>query len=307
MQVCQDRSYAKSQEGRRDLETLVFEGLHRYRVEKRLSGGMGEVCLLRKETPASAFQRIWRTTLAAKTFKDGEFAQANAALFHRELHVWITLDAPHLVPLLSIQRVSGSLCALMPAFEGNARALAPSMSLTPRSVLALAKATLECLGAVWQRYRTVHLDVKPENILWSRRSDGTPDFFVTDWGIASVQSKWLERVGGSVPDLEQALAAMGTLPYMSPERILGGPLVPAADVFSVGMMMLELATGHLPYESSRSLTGQLTSAEYLTSAARLLDDLGDSRLAAVVLKALDPDPRRRFDNCLKFLAAIEKL
>src|SRR4029079_3652931 len=80
----------------------------------------------------------------------------------------------------------------------------------------------------------VHRDIKPANI----RIDDEGRGRIMDFGIAHVTSSKMTRTGVMV----------GTPAYMAPEQIVGGPVSPATDIFSVGSVMYELLTGTKPFE-----------------------------------------------------------
>ncbi len=121
----------------------------------------------------------------------------------------------------------------------------------------------------------IHRDLKGENILLDGRSEAR----VTDLGLAAVRGGQDRRAG--------------TLEYMAPEIIDNGEATPAADIYSLGVILFRLATGRLPFESSDPL--QIISLKHHPEdldgdalAAAISD-----RFAETVRKCLEPDPTRR--------------
>jgi len=163
--------------------------------------------------------------------------------------------------------------------------------------LALFGQVLEAVEYA-HRNLVVHRDLKPSNILVTK--DGRPK--LVDFGT----SKLVENDAATT-----ALHAV-TPAYASPEQLRGEPAGVASDVFSAGVILYELLTGAPPYSASESITGALrraagevtaaAPASALTAKAAELRGVSLERarkvltgdLAAILLKALDPEPARRY-------------
>ena len=153
----------------------------------------------------------------------------------------------------------------------------------------------------------VHRDLKPENILLHiSPAGGDPIPKVADFGIAKVLQESSLSAGGKNPT--RAGARMGTAVYMSPEQVKGADQVDArSDIFALGAILYELVVGRAAfatgseYESMHRIV-QGTFAPPAEVVAGL-----DPRLAAVIQRALQPDPARRYPDCAAFateLAAV---
>ncbi|WP_231759337.1 serine/threonine-protein kinase [Microbulbifer elongatus] len=116
--------------------------------------------------------------------------------------------------------------------ESLATRLDRETRLAPQAVISLAQSLLEALDQAHQN-KVVHLDLKPENILL--RPDGQA--FITDFGVA--------RALGEKPD-----APSGTPDYVSPEQIQQKPVDGRSDLYSLGVILYEAATGSLPFEGT---------------------------------------------------------
>ena len=139
----------------------------------------------------------------------------------------------------------------------------------------------------------VHRDVKPENLLLT--ADGT--LKLLDFGIALFEAeRRLTWMGLS--------NAVGTPDYMAPEQIRGRRGDPRTDVYAVGMLLYEMLTGHLPYDSPnpRALL-RLKTSEEPRSPRYWVPDLHPS-LEAIILKAIARSPRDRYPSAAALLADL---
>ena len=143
----------------------------------------------------------------------------------------------------------------------------------------------------------VHRDLKPENVfLLERRGD--PNFVkILDFGIA--------KVSGNPSTKTRTGVLLGTPAYMSPEQCRGAGSVDArADIYSLGIVLYELTTGDVPFNGDgygRILLAQMT--EKPRPPTQLNKDL-PKVVEAIVLRALEKDPARRFQSMAEFGAAI---
>ncbi|MGO8836342.1 MAG: protein kinase domain-containing protein [Limisphaerales bacterium] len=139
---------------------------------------------------------------------------------------------------------------------------------------------LEGLAYAYEKDKVIHIDLKPENILCDFDEDrvtrhGENSFMarifkVGDWGIASIKQPQLDAIAGMPPSHEECVKTlnnMGTILYMAPERFVRGYRSSiASDVFSLGMIFLELVTGKLPFQPDCSPVETLLSFSYHTEA-----------------------------------------
>jgi len=124
----------------------------------------------------------------------------------------------------------------------------------------------------------VHRDVKPQNLLLDR--GGT--LKVADFGIA--------RAGDVSGTLTQAGTLLGTAAYMAPETVRGEPATASSDVYSLGAVLYELATGKAPRQVTT--IADLTRDEPTPLPGELVDGL-PAQLETTIMRCLDPDPSRR--------------
>ena len=162
-------------------------------------------------------------------------AWGDADLFLREARVLAELDHPHVVPVYDVGRTADGLCYVVSKFiEGEDLAQRLKAGRVPLAqAVDLVEHLAEALHSAHLR-GVVHRDVKPSNILLG--ADGR--VYLADFGIAFSPDD--QREGGS----------FGTLAYMSPEQVEGKALDHRSDIYSLGVVLYELLTGHLPHEAT---------------------------------------------------------
>jgi serine/threonine protein kinase len=207
-----------------------------YRVLRELGrGGMGAVYL------AARSDESFKRTVAIKVVRPHLDGTAVIRRFRHEREILAALDHPHIARLLD----GGSTEEGLPYFVMEYVDGQPidtwcnERSLTITERLSLFKGV--CAAVEYAHtHLVVHLDLKPGNILVT--ADGTAKLL--DFGIA----KLLHPAGDIVLAAESVtLPNIMTPDYASPEQVRGGPLGVASDVYSLGVVLYELLTGHRPY------------------------------------------------------------
>lgn len=288
------------------MSTMVIDEFYEYEIEAIKEGGMGRVLILRRLGESPFGGGLYREHLAAKTFKDSEFVAQNGELFHRELSIWLHLDAPNVAELLKIVFVEGQLYALMPVYDGSLRdMLLGGQTIDLPHIQAVILSATECLAAAFKKGRVLHLDVKPENVLVRCNAQGPPAFHISDWGIAGLQQS-----GGAAhqrdylapPSFLSTMSGMGTVPYMSPERLGGQHADFRADIYSLGMIMFEMLVGCLPFDlrGGEPLDGQILSGRYYEIAGAVLAKLPERAVSKTILSAIHPNREERFVSYSRF-------
>jgi serine/threonine protein kinase len=134
----------------------------------------------------------------------------------------------------------------------------------------------------------VHGDVKPANVVFS--ADGTPK--LTDFGLAAP--------AGLAGD------PAGTPEYMAPERSRGLPVGPAADVWSLGVVLYECLTGVSPFRGGSLLTVLRNAAKSQPRPLREIAPGAPRSLRRVCAKCLEKDPARRYPDAAALAAALRR-
>lgn len=225
----------------------------------------------------------------------------------REVEILRECDCPHLAklgPLPLSHAVIGDHNVLYFTeewIEGSDlhTTIGDSGALAIEEVVILATQITLAISCLWEMEK-IHRDVKPRNIM--RRSAG--EFVLLDMGIAfDLKDRSLTRPVGAIP---------GTLLYFSPEQteFTGKRQMDfRSDLFSLGIVLYEAATGHHPFWHS-GMTGSETVGRILDAApARLSDHRPDipARLEAVILRLLAKKPHLRYRSCEHLIAALSDL
>ncbi|HTY98938.1 MAG TPA: serine/threonine-protein kinase, partial [Rhodocyclaceae bacterium] len=134
--------------------------------------------------------------------------------------------------------------------------------------------------------QVVHLDLKPSNILY-RRQDGAREAVLIDLGLAH---------HAHFPDLLAAAfhKPLGSAPYLAPEQVLGVRCDPRSDIFALGVIMYQLATGRLPFGSPNSVGGLRQRLYRLPPPPRRLAPSVPEWLQEIVLRCLEVDAGDRY-------------
>lgn len=240
-------------------------------------GGMGAVYRARQ----TALDRVVALKLLPqRSGRDAAFAER----FMREARALARLNHPHIVAVHEFGTAGPYHFLVMEFVEGTTlRHLLAAARPTPREALALVPPICAALQFAHD-HGIVHRDIKPENILVDRA--GTVK--LADFGLAKL-------VGADAPDLSLTGAhdVMGTPHYMAPEQIEHPQTVDhRADIYSVGVVFYQLLTGELPL-------GRFAPPSHKVAL--------DVRLDEVVLRALEKEPERRYQQVSGLRSEVETI
>ena len=256
-------------------------------------GGMGSV--YRAQRADGAFDKP--VAIKLLTFDAGDLR----ARFAREQRILGNLDHAHIARLLDVGRdVNGAPFFVMEYVDGepitrHARALGL------RARIELLLPVLDAVQAAHAQL-VVHRDIKPGNVLVDR--DGAAKLL--DFGIA----KLLDDAARS-GHTRTGMAPL-TPEYASPEQVRGEPVGPASDVYSLGVLLYEIVCEMRPYRiadtSPSGIELAVCESEPPRPSTRIADaDGGNPRdLDAVLLKALEKTPARRYASCAEFAADLKR-
>jgi hypothetical protein len=226
----------------------------RYRLDRLIGrGGMGMVY-------SAADLRLGRVV----AIKLMHAADADERRFEREARVLARLNHPHIVAVYDYGTVGSGLAFLvMEQLRGatlrqETRRLGP---MSPRHVAAWLGPIAEAMIAA-HAAGVIHRDLKPDNVYFAEEAGRvTPK--VLDFGLAKLSGVDMT----TAPALTEPGRVMGTLAYMSPEQLEGKDIDERADVFSIGVMVIEALTGDNPFQRRETLS---TITALLREPARLV-------------------------------------
>jgi serine/threonine protein kinase len=209
--------------------------------------------------------------------------------FRREAKTLAQLDHPNIVTIYSVEECDGIHFLTMQLVEGlPLDRMIPQGGLPVEQIVEIAGALGDALAAAHEK-GIVHRDLKPANVMVTK--EGRVE--VLDFGLTKdVRANVLDDTLTSASQTQVGVV-MGPPAYMSPEQTSGRPLDHRTDIFSLGVLLHEMATGHRPFEGNSS--AELVSAilrDTPASVTELRPSL-PSDLARIVRRCLEKDPRHR--------------
>ena len=265
-----------------------------YRIEKLLgAGGMGEVYLA---SEARLNRRVALKILPPEFVADAE----RVARFEREARTVSALNHPNLVTIYDLGSLDGLHYIAMEYVEGRTLRELALGRLKLKEILTVVSQAAEALAAA-HRAGVVHRDVKPENIMV--RADGYVK--VLDFGLAKLLEAPADGTGAAAET--HAGAVLGTLAYMSPEQAAGEPLDARTDVWSLGVVLYELATGRKPFAGGnrRETVNAILSTEPLPATETVPEF--PLELDHILSKALEKDRELRYQTASDLRADLKRL
>jgi hypothetical protein len=216
--------------------------------------------------------------------------------FYREARAAAAINHPNICPVHAVGQIDGIHYLCMPYIEGGslAQRLGHQQPLPPERAVALVLRLARTLQEVHQK-GIIHRDLKPANIML--RPGDEP--VIMDFGLA--------RALAASHRLTQTGTAIGTPAYMSPEQVLGDleAIGCATDIYSLGVILYELLTGHLPFPGpGPALFGQILHAA-VPSPSSVRPRL-DPALDGLCRKALAKKPSGRYPSMADFAEVLQR-
>jgi serine/threonine protein kinase/Tfp pilus assembly protein PilF len=273
---------------------MIGQTLGHYRIlEKIAAGGMGVVYRARDE--------LLERDVALKVLPAGTVGDDSARRhFRREALALAKLNHPNIEAVYEFGTHEGTDFLVMEYVPGKTLAAKlVSGPLPEKEVIALGMQIATALEEAHER-GIVHRDLKPANIAVTVRGQAK----VLDFGLAKLLCPDEELTTDYLTDSH---AAAGTLPYMAPEQLRGEPLDERGDVYAVGVVLYEMATGRRAF--SADLSSQVIDAilHQPPVPPRALNSRTSIEVERIILKCLDKDPEHRYQSAKDLLVDFRRL
>ncbi len=213
--------------------------------------------------------------------------------FRREAQAAANLSHPNIVPVFDWGEDDGSYFIVMEYVEGRplSAVLRDPQRMPPRQIAIIGAGVAAAL-AFAHRHGVIHRDVKPGNVLIT--PDG--DVKVTDFGIA--------RAVNTEESLTQTGAVMGTAAYFSPEQAEGKGVDARSDIYSLGVVLYEMAVGRPPFTGDSPVAVASKHVRDLPVLPREANPSVPPALEAVVMKAMAKNPDDRYASAEELRADL---
>ena len=258
---------------------------NRYRITERIGlGGMAEVY--------RAQDSVLGRSVAVKVMlpqyaNDPTFT----ARFRQEAAAAANLQSPYIVNVYDWGQDGETNFMVMEFVRGTdlKNAINQRGAINQRKVAEIGSQVCQALS-VAHGMDIIHRDIKPQNIMI--QPDGNVK--VMDFGIARAKNSTLAKTS----------AVLGTAHYISPEQAQGKELTPASDIYSLGVVLYESATGKLPFDGPDSVSVAMKQVQENPQPPRVVNPEISPDLEAIILKAMAKKPEERFATALDMRRAL---
>lgn len=261
------------------------------------SGGMGEVYLARD---TGLGRKVALKLLPPSFTADAQLR----ARFFREAQLASTLDHPNICTIHEVGQSSSGLFIAMQYVEGiTLKQIINSRALKMDALLSISLQAADALAAAHDQ-GIIHRDIKSTNIIITPRGQVK----VLDFGLAKLtDAGGRDAVGKAESELTRTGAVLGTPSYMSPEQARGLRVDHRSDIFSLGIVIYEMASGDVPFKGkSQAETMNAVINEPHTPVAEFNQEV-PARLSAVIDRALSKEPANRYQSMGEMLVDLRQV
>lgn len=245
--------------------------------------------------------------VAVKVIDDRYTMPGIGERFLREARAASGLNHPNICTIFDIGEQNNAPYLVMELLEGETlKSRIGDSAMRPEDILRHSAEVADALAAAHAR-GIVHRDIKPANIFLVKKLNGTSQAKVLDFGLAKVE-QYANEERQLTAHLTTMGATVGTAAYMSPEQARGEDLDARSDLFSLGVVMYEMATAQLPFQGSTSaLVFVQLLAERGPEPVRKLNGEIPADLEEVILKLLAKNPESRYQTASELCEELQDL
>ena len=227
--------------------------------------------------------------------------------FLREARAASALNHPHICTVFDIGEQDGDPYLVMELLEGETlRDRMYHGSLPVDELVCIAREAAEALGAAHAK-GIVHRDIKPANIFLVHKPNKGIQAKVLDFGLAKIDKGGPGARASRSLDLTAVGSTVGTLAYMSPEQARGEPLDSRSDLFSLGVVMYEMATRRIPFQGATSALVFVQLLNHPPEPVRSWNEAIPRELEKIILKLMAKERTARFQTAHELEEALTKL
>ena len=258
----------------------------RYEVLKRVgSGGMADVYMAKDH---KLNRNVAVKVLKSEYVEDEKFLKK----FETEAQAVARLSHPNIVNIYDVGMEDGINYIVMELAEGITlkEYIRKKGYLSPKETVEISTQIASAISHAHKNH-IIHRDIKPQNILVS----DTGIIKVTDFGIAKARSS---------NTVTSTATAMGSVHYISPEQAKGRFCDEKSDIYSLGITMYEMVTGHVPFDHENGVTIALMHLQNeITPPSQIRDGIPDS-LEKIILKCTMKKPEERYQTADDLIADL---
>ena len=268
------------------MSNIIGKTLGSYRILEQV--GVGGMATVYKAYQPGMDRHVAVKVLPQYLSKDEQFARR----FQREARAIAKLEHPHILPIYDYGEADDITYIAMRFVDAGT--LKQRIGQDPLRLDEVNRIVGQIGSALDYAHRmgVIHRDVKPANVL----IDAEGNTYLTDFGLA--------RMMEASDQLTASGVGVGTPAYMSPEQGQGVKVDHRSDVYSLGVILFELVTGHVPYEAETPMAVMLKHITDPLPLPRTVNPHVPEPVELVILKALAKDPAHRFQTAGEMVEAL---